>query len=142
MTDVPLDRSAQILLVHESGFVLHRRADVRDALAYPGKIGLFGGHAEPGEPLEETASRELEEETGLSGLPLELIWEGDYDGLGKSGEPKTRHVALFRCVVSHLMFDDLEGVGKVVIAPDEINSRKNDLTAFAYQALKNTLNGV
>ena len=31
---------------------------------------LPGGFANPGEPVERTAARELEEETGLSGLPL------------------------------------------------------------------------
>lgn len=37
---------------------------------YLGCWALPGGFANPGEPVERTAARELEEETGLSGLPL------------------------------------------------------------------------
>lgn len=37
---------------------------------YLGCWALPGGFANPGEPVERTAARELEEETGLSGLPF------------------------------------------------------------------------
>lgn len=39
----------------------------KDAWAFP------GGFAEVGEPLEETARRELEEETGLTDIPLKQL---------------------------------------------------------------------
>ena len=40
---------------------------------YLGSWALPGGFAEEGETIEETAARELEEETGISGLPLKLV---------------------------------------------------------------------
>ena len=38
-----------------------------------GKLALPGGFANENEPIEHTAARELEEETGVSGLPMELV---------------------------------------------------------------------
>lgn len=38
-----------------------------------GKWALPGGFANENEPVERTAARELQEETGVEGLPLELV---------------------------------------------------------------------
>ncbi|MGN1027756.1 MAG: NUDIX domain-containing protein [Faecousia sp.] len=38
-----------------------------------GKLALPGGFANENEPIEATAVRELEEETGVAGLPVKLI---------------------------------------------------------------------
>ena len=38
-----------------------------------GKLALPGGFANENEPVEETAARELGEETGVSGLSMELV---------------------------------------------------------------------
>ena len=38
-----------------------------------GKLALPGGFANENEPVEQTAARELEEETGVSGLELKLV---------------------------------------------------------------------
>ena len=38
-----------------------------------GQLALPGGFANENEPVEETAARELEEETGVHGLPMELV---------------------------------------------------------------------
>lgn len=40
---------------------------------YIGQLALPGGFANEQEPVEQTAARELEEETGVRGIPLELI---------------------------------------------------------------------
>ena len=40
---------------------------------YIGKLALPGGFANENEPVEQTASRELEEETGVSGIPMKLV---------------------------------------------------------------------
>ena len=39
---------------------------------YLGDLAFPGGFAEPGETIETTAQREMEEETGLSGIPMKL----------------------------------------------------------------------
>ena len=38
-----------------------------------GKLALPGGFANENEPVEQTAARELEEETGVKGVPMKLI---------------------------------------------------------------------
>lgn len=40
---------------------------------YLGRLALPGGFAKENEPLEQTAARELEEETGVSGLSMKLV---------------------------------------------------------------------
>lgn len=40
---------------------------------YLGRWALPGGFANENEPVEQTAARELAEETGVEGLPLELV---------------------------------------------------------------------
>lgn len=51
----------QVLLVERGGH------------PFIGKLALPGGFANENEPVEETAARELEEETGVSGLSMELV---------------------------------------------------------------------
>lgn len=46
-----------------------------------GHLALPGGFAEKGETIEETAARELEEETGVTGMTMDLI--GIYSKLGR-----------------------------------------------------------
>lgn len=38
-----------------------------------GKLALPGGFANENEPIEQTAARELEEETGVKGVPMKLV---------------------------------------------------------------------
>ena len=40
---------------------------------YIGQLALPGGFANEQEPVEQTAARELEEETGVHGIPMELV---------------------------------------------------------------------
>ena len=46
-----------------------------------GQLALPGGFAERGETIETTAARELEEETGVTGLEMKLV--GIYSKLGR-----------------------------------------------------------
>lgn len=58
--------AAGVLVVRADRVLLQRRAD-------DGTWGVPGGRLEPGETLEQTARRELLEETGLVAGPLTLV---------------------------------------------------------------------
>lgn len=55
------DAETQVLLVKRKGH------------PFLGKLALPGGFANENEPVEETAARELAEETGVRGLPMKLV---------------------------------------------------------------------
>ena len=57
---------------------------------------LPGGFADEGETVERTAARELEEETGLTGLPLRLV--GVYSAPGRDPRGWTVSAAYAVCV--------------------------------------------
>ena len=59
LTSGPEER--QVLLIRRKGH------------PFLGKLALPGGFANEQEPVEQTAARDLEEETGAAGLPLELV---------------------------------------------------------------------
>jgi 8-oxo-dGTP pyrophosphatase MutT (NUDIX family) len=58
-------------------FYVHRRTDTKDV--YPGLYDLCaGGVLQAGEEPLPSALRELAEELGVTGVPLESLGEGDY----------------------------------------------------------------
>lgn len=63
---------------------------------YLGCWALPGGFADEGETIERTAARELEEETGLTGLPLTLV--GVYSEPGRDPRGWTVSAAYAVCV--------------------------------------------
>lgn len=74
-----LHRAVYVLVVSPDGsrLLVHRRADWKDV--WPGRWDVcFGGVAGAGEPGAVTARRELAEEAGLAGVPLERLGAGAY----------------------------------------------------------------
>jgi len=60
---------------------VHRRTETKDV--YPGLYdATAGGVCASGETFDEGAARELEEELGISGVPLRFCFEHRYDGPG------------------------------------------------------------
>jgi len=76
----PLKPASSVILAHEGKYLLVRRANppAADMYAFP------GGRAEPGETAEETARRELFEETALEGENFRLF--ATYELPGKEGD--------------------------------------------------------
>lgn len=72
-------RATSILVINtHNELVVHKRADWKEI--YPGWWDLaFGGVVGAGEDWLESAQRELEEEAGISGQPLELLGPTSYE---------------------------------------------------------------
>ena len=62
---VPRHMSAGVILVDPAGRVLMQLRDDDPSIMFPGHWGLTGGAAHPGETPEQTARREVREETGI-----------------------------------------------------------------------------
>ena len=64
--------TADVLIFRRTGEDIHLLMIRRKGHPFLGCLALPGGFAEPGETIESTAERELQEETGLTGQELKL----------------------------------------------------------------------
>ena len=64
---------ASVILVDSRGWLLLQERDEHAPVA-PNQWGFVGGHLDPGEDWEDAMRRELEEETGLSGIEGLELW--------------------------------------------------------------------
>lgn len=130
-------RSSVVLLELGDQIVLHRRPET--VRLCPGMLQFLGGHVEPGEHPKETARRELGEETTLdtSVLQLRPLWDGNYRGVDRDGNPINNQVDLFRARIDEL--PTLLDPGALVCIPrtqEGVEAHAEQLAPFAYNALQ------
>lgn len=65
--------TADIVVLSKKQDELYALLVERGGHPYIGQLALPGGFANEQEPVEQTAARELEEETGVRGIPMELV---------------------------------------------------------------------
>ncbi len=77
-----MKRFAGVILTAEDGIVLLQRRDSSAEIRDPGMLGIFAGAALHGETPEQTALREIEEETTLRLTPADITFVGEatYNG--------------------------------------------------------------
>jgi isopentenyldiphosphate isomerase len=100
-----LHRGADILISNSQGKIFVHQRTLTKKL-YPGYYDAFvGGGMVPGETYEETAKRELEEETGIKDVPLKFLFKIRHT------DPKNDvFTSVFKCVYD----------GPIKIEEDEI----------------------
>lgn len=127
-------QSALLLRLPDGRLILQRRT--KDAPTNAGRLGLFGGGAEPGETPAQTARRELAEETSLDaarlGLALSATMKLKSDLPGDAG---WQLVSVFIVDVPDVNFRVYEGDGAEAYSVGELLARE-DLTNAAKSMLK------
>ncbi len=86
---------AGVLLKQGDEYLLQHRDDI-STIPSPGRYAVWGGAGEPGESFEQTAIRELYEETGVTAAEDQLRLVVDYKVVDENGE---RHTAVFEVVL-------------------------------------------
>jgi 8-oxo-dGTP pyrophosphatase MutT (NUDIX family) len=125
---VPRRISAGVILIDREGRVLMQHRDDDPAIMYPNHWGLTGGAGLPGETPEQTARREVLEETGLN-LPRLEPFKAYYFAEAKGGaRASTKKTADYEVYAFHAPCETpasemLCGEGQELrfIAPDEID---------------------
>lgn len=126
------------------GLVYNKRGEVL-FIFRNGKWDLPKGGIEKGEEIEDTAMREVEEETGVSGLKITQKLQKTYHVFKRNGQYKLKVTHWFEMKTSYdglLTGQANEGIEKVAwLGPDEIkealkNSYENIKLLFESEALE------
>ena len=106
---------AVVLLVDRSGALLVQLRD-DEAVNWPGRWGLPGGHVEPGETVIEAAARELYEEASLRAENPLVLFERQV--LPETGREKTYFFGSTPAVQSDVVLG--EGAAMVFTKPSDL----------------------
>jgi 8-oxo-dGTP pyrophosphatase MutT (NUDIX family) len=132
---VPAQREfAAAILVDTQGRLLLQLRDNVPGIAYPGWVGLFGGHREAGETYLECVRREVHEETGLLLPPERFMRLASHSRT----EPDGTRVVGDLFIVHGIAVDDLsitEG-SLLIAAPGELAALMPRLAPSARAAVQ------
>jgi len=142
---LPITSSSAVAIIETpDNFMVEDRPNLPGKLAYPGRLQLFGGHAEPGEIPTQTIARELLEELGyVASQAPDRIWGGVVTSEGLLGSVVNRHVTLFRIPIAseeELLIPEDTKVKTLPKTIEAIEDSSEKLTGFAYEALRKVLN--
>lgn len=126
-------RVARVMVHNQTGLILLQKRS-ENSFTFPGCWdNSAAGHVDEGEEYEQSAARELEEETGIKNVTLEqimiyktdFIWKGRrfkrFNGLFKAIVDDNIHLEWPESEVSELRWFTIEGLHKLMAANDPDN---------------------
>lgn len=122
--------AAAFLVLPDGRYVLQRRTD--DAPISPGKLGLFGGHLEKGENLNQAFLRELAEETSLDIPQLKPSLLGTFDLTRSITGNREVQFHLFLVKIPNMDFKVFEGVRAEAYGREELVGREDLASSVRY----------
>jgi 8-oxo-dGTP pyrophosphatase MutT (NUDIX family) len=122
------------LTINDKILILKRSDQVR---THKGKWAGVSGYIEPGETDDQTAIKEIHEETGLTEHDVELIRKGEPIHVQDGEQVWVVHPFLFKCNTSDIKID-WEHTEYRWIAPGELQNY--DFVVFLDRALAAVLN--
>ncbi len=134
--------SAVAIIETPDSFLVEGRPEIPGQLAHSGKMGLFGGHVEPGQTPYDAIRAELEQELNLRIIgPLQLLEDGDFPSQNRQGEEVVRNVSLFHLAIGATQ-PNMKVPGSIIHIPktiEDLEEYKDRVTPFTFQALTRAL---
>lgn len=144
MLEIPRAGASAVAIIETpDAFIAEGRPDIPGRLANSGKIGLFGGHIEPGQTAYDAIRAELDQELDFRFIgPLQLLESGDVESQNRHGERAIRDVSLFHVAIASTTELDMQVPGNIVEIPktaEGIETYRDRMTPYTFGVLERRL---
>jgi hypothetical protein len=141
MLEIPRAGASAVAIIETpDAFVAEGRPDIPGRLANSGRIGLYGGHIEPGQAPYDAIRAELDQELAFHFIgPMLLLQSGDVESQNKHGERAIRHVSLFHVAIASTAELNMQVPGKIVEIPktvEGVEMYRERMTPYTFGVLQ------
>jgi len=145
MSEIPRAGASAVAIIETpDAFIAEGRPDIPGRLAHSGRIGLFGGHIEPGQTPYDAIRAELEQELDFHFIgPLRLLESGDVKSQNRHGERAIRNVSLFHVAIANTAELNMQVPGSIIEIPktvEGVEMYRERMTPYTFGVLQRVAN--